>query len=442
MLETLTLFEHQCTTDFNWTNAEMTKLSHLNGAVSAPVLNAVVKNGKRELQASEQVGVVRFGNRSVNILPKIYRTNGFSDQETTVREATENLRCLLAYAGNLKISESEIASLQTNKLDWFEILTKLFASHLLAEWRRGAMQGYQSVADELPVLKGKWRFNEQMRRPAVKHIFSVAFDEFTADNRLNRVFRFVVEKLWRITGNASNKKLLGDLRSVLDEVTLLPNVSVADADKSILNRTNSRFAPLLNLARLFLNGGALQLAGGDTESFAFVFDMNQLFELFLCEFIKRHREELLPDELKDCDLLAQTKGATRFLALHEAKAVFRLKPDLSFRRADKTFPLIIDAKYKRLKEQDRWRGVLPADFYQMHAYAHRYECPRVLLIYPQTAEMQNSLRAVFRLQNSNVIIKAATINLRLRLSQKSERKKLITELRNIFHEATSEETRN
>ena len=50
-------------------------------------------------------------------------------------------------------------------MDWFEILTRLFATHLREEWQRGASRGYQLVEDDLPTLKGKWRITEQIRRP-------------------------------------------------------------------------------------------------------------------------------------------------------------------------------------------------------------------------------------------------------------------------------------
>lgn len=271
-----------------------------------------------------------------------------------------------------------------------------------------------------------------MRRPAVRHKFSVSFDEFTADNKLNRVFRFVVERLWKLTQDAQNRQLLGDLRMLLDEVMLFPHITAADASPSLLSRMNSRFLPLLNLARLFLDDSTIQLSSGGTESFAFVIDMNALFENFLIEFIRQHRFEILPAHLQLCDFLPQTKGATRFLAHRETKSVFQLKPDLAFQDENHNFPLLVDAKYKRLTEQDLRLGVSQSDFYQMHAYAHRFEAPRIVLVYPQTSENEKKLRVSFRLQNHEVIIQATTIDLRLRLSKISERNKLINELKEIF----------
>ena len=74
------------------------------------------------------------------------------------------------------------------------------------------------------------------------------------------------------------------------------------------------------------------------------------------------------------------------MARTEGKPVFWLKPDLAVRRGQ-IFPLLMDAKYKRLASDVSGVDVGQGDFYQMFAYAHRYDCPRVLMIYPQTADI-------------------------------------------------------
>src|SRR4029077_7646320 len=121
------------------------------------------------------------------------------------------------------------------------------------------------------------------------HLFSVAYDEFTANIPLNRVFRFVVERLWGVTRDCNNRQILGELRQWLDEVTLLPALNARAASPALLTRLNRRLEPLLNLARLFLEGGVLQMAAGDLSSFAFVFDMNRVFEAFLVNFVRKYR---------------------------------------------------------------------------------------------------------------------------------------------------------
>jgi 5-methylcytosine-specific restriction enzyme subunit McrC len=437
MTAPLTLFEHE-TKFFDWTDKDYAVLERVRRAVGVEILRPGIRSGKRVLQSAQHVGVVRLNRRTVQVLPKIHQTREDVSESERTREATRNLLYLLTYAGQLPVREHALAPLLRHGDDWFEILTRLFASHLLEEWQRGAYRTYQTVEDESPVLKGKWRIGEQLHRPLRQHIFSVAYDEFTADNPLNRVFRFVTERLWQLTRDGNNRQLLGELRQWMEEVTLSPTITAAEASTLRLTRLNQRFAPLLNLARLFLDGGALQLAAGDLSTFAFTFDMNQLFEAFLVNFICRHRVEILPRELQSCDLLPQSHGAPRYLARRESKPVFLLKPDLAFRDHAAKFPLLLDAKYKRLEKEDAKLGVLQADFYQMHAYAQRYDCKRVVLIYPQTAEMPQPVRARFEVEGTSISVSAATVNLQVALQSKKGRTEMIDELRTVIKDREDE----
>jgi hypothetical protein len=74
------------------------------------------------------------------------------------------------------------------------------------------------------------------------------------------------------------------------------------------------------------------------------------------------------------------------------------------RRRDKPL-LVIDTKWKRLKGSidDPKRGVGHADIYQMMAYAHVYECDRLMLLYPHHHELaaMEGLVAVHQIANKS-----------------------------------------
>jgi len=429
-LSSTTLFEYE-RRPFAWTDRDLAALERLNRAAGVDVLQATVYRGVRALRATQHVGVVRFGPRTVQVLPKIYKGSAPADESQRARQATHNLLYLLAYAGQVPIREHEVAPLLRRDLDWFEILTRLFATHLMRLWQRGPYRQYQIVEDELPVLKGKWRISEQLRRPDRQHAFAVIYDEFTADTLLNRVLRFVVERLWRLTRDTENRRQLGVLRQWMDGITVLSQITVAEADRITLTRLNQHYEPLLNLARLFLDNSALQLAIGDHTTFAFVFDMNALFEAFVANFIRRHRDQILPVSLQKCELLPQTSGATRHLARHQNHHVFRLKPDLAF-RVGQAFPVLLDTKYKRLDAADTRLGVSEGDFYQMYAYAQRYDCRQVVLLYPQTAGMTAPLRARFLLEDEQKTIRVETLDIRVDLGSPEGREHIIHQLRTIL----------
>jgi len=424
----LTLFEHQ-TALFGWDLRRLAALEKLNRALGDEILRPVLgRNGAPAVQATQYVGVIRLGRETIQVLPKIYKHS-----EEAASEAARNLLHLLAVATDVPIKEHALTPLLRREADWFEILTRLFASYLSDAWQRNRVRGYVPCEDDIsPFLRGSWRLAAQRQRPEQRHLFCVTYDEFTPDNPLNRVLRFVVERLWTLTRDSDNRRILALLRSQMDDIALLPNITAADASPSLLSRLHPEYVPLLTLAHLFLDGGSLQLLVGDRETFAFVFDMNRLFESFVFGFLRRHRSSILPPSLADCALLPQSHGTARHLARCEGRAVFRLEPDLAFHLPDGTFPLLLDTKYKSLSPtESRTAGISPADMYQMHAYARHYACPRVLLLYPQTAGMASPLRLRFDLEDGGTV-EAATLDLRVELGKPEGVRQLVDEIRKIL----------
>lgn len=416
-----TLSEH-ARYPFDWTDQHLLTLEQLQQRFGTPILEATTFRRQRVLKAAAQVGVIRLGDDIFQILPKI------DYGEDKLVSATRNLLYMLEQAGQFPVQQQDVAALLARRQNWFEILTRLFAIDLKTQWQQGAYRYYQQKKASQPTLKGKWLVQRQLRQPTRLTQFEVRFSEFTADNQLNRVFRFVVEQLWRQTRDPSNRKLLGELRQGLADVTLLPAITRQDVAPSLITRLNRRYKPLLNLARLFLQNGTLDVASGSLDTFAFVFDMNQLFEAFIIAFVQRWRREILPESLADCSLHPQTAQQTRHLARTEAeRPIFRLIPDLAL-RAGNHFRLLLDTKYKLSTTNGRF-AIASADFYQMFAYAHRYDCPHVLLLYPQTGEPR---RNWYRLEGKTAVVHAATVNLHRNLNSKIGQTALKQELRDIL----------
>src|SRR3989442_7052165 len=122
---TLTLFEHT-SKPFDWNDRHCALLERMREAFGSDVLRPVVQGRTKRLQAAQYVGVVRFGNRTIQILPKIYQLTETSDEKERTKEATRNLLHMLETAGQLPIREHAIAPLLRRGRDWFEILTRLF----------------------------------------------------------------------------------------------------------------------------------------------------------------------------------------------------------------------------------------------------------------------------------------------------------------------------
>ncbi len=207
-----------------------------------------------------------------------------------------NLLVMLSVACDLPLRAQDTAYLHTESGSWLEILTRLFALELHRQYKTGVPHEYIHIEDRLPVIRGRWLVSEQVSRHSHDHSrFDVSYDEFSPDTLLNQTFALTVGILQRITQDATNRRLLLDLHDWLSECTprleMVPNY----LSRIHFSRLNERFQPAYNLARLFWQQQLVQLSKGDYSVFAFVFDMNILFQDFVSKVMQRYEKRILPD---------------------------------------------------------------------------------------------------------------------------------------------------
>lgn len=440
MAPTVTLFEHEAVSyDDLGVHADGQFVGDLE-RVNTALGEDLVRLGRKQLRATQFVGVIRTGSLTLQVLPKI-DYEGSSDLggealERAERSAAENLLRMLSYTRDLKVREQDVASLASRRSDWLEILTKLFARDLHAQMQRGMSRAYVRVEDTLPVMRGRWNVTRQLaRNPHVRHLFDVAYDEFSEDTALNRVFKFTVELLINRTRGADTRRLLRDVHDWMLDVSSVSRVTPEDLDRAEmgLTRLNQQYRVPFNLARMFLENETLQLSSGLRDVYALVFDMNRLFEEFAARFVERHRDEILPIQWESARIETQSKERAVYLARRVAdeRDQFRLRPDLLFKSAQGETLLVADTKYKKLTIDGK-KSISSGDVYQMLAYATRFECPRVLMLYPQQRG-QSRKRYEYEIYGTQHSLFVATIDLHQPLDNAS---KLVAELKEIVHVAT------
>ncbi len=419
MSRTITLFEHQeCDYKdlerYGFQEKHQFTLKRLYGDKKPKIFHFLAD----ALKATKQVGIVRAGDFSIEILPKIDRTGKMDAKDAeSVYSALTNLLVLLRYAFDLDPYESEIAAMRKKPADWFEILTFLYAKNLQEVLKRGIFRNYIAHEENLCVLKGKWLISQHLKiNPFQKHQFYVQYDEFSPDNLLNQVLKLAAVQMKHQSMDAGNRQQLAMLSDWMDEVTLPPALNNAVLEQIIFTRLNERFRPLFNLAKLFLEHQATETRVGSTNAFAYTFDMNKLFEKFIARFIQEHRGRILGGTgYERCDILEKARSNPKYLAKDDkGEPIFKLEPDIIFKNKDGTVPLIIDAKYKILKDEDRKKGINQGDMYQAAVYAQVYKCRRVVLIYPQ-ADNIAPIQKNFKLNGLNAGVEVKTVNLSIDL---------------------------
>lgn len=321
------------------------------------------------IKATQFVGVAVAGDVVVEVLPKIDNADA-----NVVRR---NLVQMLCKTRKLDIRASEMTALgkQHNLL---EIIVRLFCERLFTEVHRGLVHRYEPQEDNLFVLRGKLDTTRQAKfNAAHPERFFCVYDEFHPDNPLNRILKATVALLRKVSRDGDNQRRLNELYFVLEDVNeVYP--SKLEWHRVHLDRSNKRFHTLFELAKMFLKGEHQDVSQGRQDGFSLMFDMNRLFE----EYIGAVAQEEFNDKQ------VRTQGPQwAMLKSSQDKSSFMGKPDIAI-GADGKFECIIDTKWKELDPgKPSTCGVAQADIYQMLAYAHRYDCNKVILLYPHTAKL-------------------------------------------------------
>ena len=299
----------------------------------------------KDLKTKQYCGILNFNNQDFYILPKIANRNSKPDDE-------QNLNIfiyMLMYAYDVKLSNEQIASCANQEHTILEVFVQMFANGLLQELKKGLYKEYLTKQDNLPVLKGKYLINENLKYNFTKNKIYCEYDEFSPDNTMNQFFYYAVKHLQKFV---KDKKLLKQCELIFDEVEYR-QIDINKLGMVHFNRLNNRFKTSFEIAILLLKQ-SIPLFSQDKKSFAFLFDMNILFEKFIARMVK------------SMDVSAKIQNKDSFGDLI-------LKPDIILQNQ------IIDTKYKRIKSIE---DIKQSDKLQAFAYGINYGVDNIMLLYP------------------------------------------------------------
>ncbi|WP_418179033.1 McrC family protein [Aliarcobacter lanthieri] len=303
----------------------------------------------KDLKASKYCGILNFESQDFYILPKISNHNNEKDAE-------QNLNIfiyMLMYAYDVRLSNEQLASCANQKHSILEVFVQMFASNLLSELKKGLYKEYILEQDNLPVLKGKYLINENLKYNFIKNRIYCEYDDFTPNNSLNQFFLYTIKTLQKFV---KDKKLLKQCELIFDEVEYR-QLDINKLENIHFNRQNQRFKKSFEIAILLLRQ-LIPNFSKDKKSFAFLFDMNVLFEKFIARVFK------------DLDNSVKIQNKNSFGDL-------TLKPDIILANQ------IIDTKYKKLNSKD---DIKQSDKLQAFSYGVNYKVENMMLLYPKYLE--------------------------------------------------------
>ena len=277
------------------------------------------------------------------------------------------LLSLACYAiGKLEIREELFDFKDAETLP--DILALALTQASSSAFARGLLRGYRSEEEALHTVRGRIRFDEQIRRRyGIPLPVELRFDEFTEDILANRLVKAAAVRLRRMTLQSSKaRRGLGWIAAILDNVSLL-EFRQGRVPEVRFDRLNEHYRHVVGLARLILLHSEFEAEHGDVRANGFLVDMNYLFQEFVTQAL---REQLAGSGIT----LRGEKGAW----FDDDKKAW-LKPDLSCWEDSDTCSFVGDAKYKDLTG----KRAENADLYQLLAYATALNLPGGLLIYAQ-----------------------------------------------------------
>lgn len=248
--------------------------------------------------------------------------------------------------------------------DLLPSIIAFFARTLESTLGRGILRSYEVREEPLVALRGRLDVTGQFRRAGVLTPVACTYDDFTEDIVENRVLRAAIRRAMRVplVDAVERQRLMRQLVA-LEAVTDVP-VRPETVDAIHITRLNQHYAPALSLARLVLANLTLADAEGGAAASSFMVDMNDLFQRFITERLRRSLCGTL-------DLIAEPR-----VHLGIGGRVL-MKPDLVFRRPGAEAAYVGDLKYK-MAEGARGES---SDYYQLLAYTTAMDLPEGILIY-------------------------------------------------------------
>ncbi|MBD2450542.1 restriction endonuclease [Nostoc sp. FACHB-152] len=281
-----------------------------------------------------------------------------------------NLLRMLEYAYDLKSFRflSGLVDCQT-LLEFYERLADILARRILNRGRQGFYCAYIPNTEHLPYVRGRIDVRLLVTRPWDTKI-QCHYEEHTADVEENQILAWT---LWCIARSGlCTERVMPTVRRayhLLQGFVTLQPCNPRTCVGRQYNRLNEDYRPLHALCRFFLEQIAPSHKTGTHATLPFLVNMSQLYECFVAEWLKAHRETVLLT-------LALDIQSQERVYLGQCKALYFDIDLILYDMATGLARYVLDTKYKAASKPTT------ADINQMVAYAEAKGCQEAILIYP------------------------------------------------------------
>lgn len=336
-------------------------------------LSLSVKQGNKVISAKNYVGVITMNDgTTIEILPKLDR----AEESETIRVFRDMLRTVK----ELPFKSFKEANVMSDRMTLFEVFIRMFLEEVGSLIKKGLKSGYVYREKNEPFLKGRLDFNQHIKTNMThKERFFVGYDEFELNRPENRLIKSTLLYVKRRTHDAKNLRDCRQYLMIFSDVDESDNYE-KDFSNCTANRNMMEYDTVLKWCRIFLMNKSFTAFRGKDVAFALLFPMEQLFESYVADRIRRHMDA------KKYHVIAQD----RRYHLFDSPKKFSLRPDIVISNYETKANVVLDTKWKMLSPQIQNYGISQADMYQMYVYHKKYRPEKVILLYPYNQSFSDS----------------------------------------------------
>lgn len=378
--------------DARLSDADRRLVASLGQEQTARVVVDELATGVR-LRARAWVGVLRFDEFEVRIVPKLAGENlGL----VRLLEFTGGIGALRRLPGRRR--------LEVEGFSLFDLTASLLLDEAEMLIRAGLLADYHEYEEALPMLRGRLLAKEQiLRRHGLLDRLHCRYEDRSHNVLDNQIVGAATEHVSRRTRNPELLRRSRSLVELLFDVCDWRAFDAADAQATVTyGRLNDHYRVAHDLAWLVLASKGIEdvFSVGDVHSFAFLLNMNTLFERFV--------EKVIAISLGAEWVVEPQRSRSIVWHVERWRPYSVVRPDLVVaRRGDRRSRLAIDAKYKLYDERRVEVGDVAQAF--LYAYSHSEtgsDAPRAFLCYPSsTGELETQTLEVRRIDK----LAAATV---------------------------------
>lgn len=264
-----------------WKSTTITEKIH---PADQPVLSQLRLNDRVEIdelkegiriKAKSWVGVIHFQEFDLQIVPKLA---GENLDLVDMLAYTTGVTALKRYDNRRKLDASKQRSL-------FDLIVLLFCDACEKILVGGLLYDYERQEDSLTSLRGRLLIEKQFRRRFGQiDRLECRFDEHSSNILENQLLAFALFKSGRLAQDDLIRNRARRLWAILSETCQIDQIDIEAARHEIYyNRLNNHYSEAHQLAWMIIDGLGVEdlFKNNQTPSFAFLLDMNSLFEKFL-----------------------------------------------------------------------------------------------------------------------------------------------------------------